>query len=312
MVNVVYACNDTYVRQTIVSMVSVVKHNPGARLYLVSDGISAENQNLIKTVLGKFHTPIRGIELKDVLPDISFGESGRHPWTIYAKLFLDSVIPEKRVLYLDSDVVVAGSLEPLFFKNLYGAPVAGVLMPYSSKTKQRVFCKPGVPYLCDGIVLFDLEQWKEQKNAAACISYIREHQGRPPMLSEGTLNHVCGSKVVILPPKYNVMPSMLMYNLKQIKMLFRPDRYYDDQDEFNEAKRCPVMIHFMNELYDRPWCEASDHPLKNYYLEIEQQVFGENQLQESTIPAHTERTKWLQKHLPFPVFAALYHWKNRI
>ena len=54
VVNVVYACNDGYVRQTIVSMVSVIEHNPMAELYLISDGISEENRRLVAKKLEKF------------------------------------------------------------------------------------------------------------------------------------------------------------------------------------------------------------------------------------------------------------------
>ena len=54
MVNVVYACNDGYVRQTIVSMVSVIEYNPMAELYLISDGISEENRCLVAEKLEEF------------------------------------------------------------------------------------------------------------------------------------------------------------------------------------------------------------------------------------------------------------------
>lgn len=312
MVNVVYACNDGYVRQTIVSMVSVIEHNPMAELYLISDGISEENRRLTAEKLEKFGKQVRILELEDVLPEIHFDEGDRHPKTVYAKLFLGDIIQEKRILYLDSDVIVTGSLEPLFTRKMEGKTIGGVLMPYCSKLKKRVGCTPCKPYICDGVVLFDLEKWKKNGRTEDCLDYIRRHQGKPPMLSEGTLNYICQDEIEVLEPKYNLMPSMLMYDLKQIRTLFRADCYYESQEELDEAKEKPVMIHFMNELYNRPWFEPCDHPMKEYYLKAEKRVFGKHQAELVPLSAHTSRTVWLKRHIPFSVFAALYHWKNRI
>ncbi len=310
MVSVVYACNDAYVRQTVVSMVSVIKHNPGAKLYLAADQISSENRKMIGEVLERFSQSAEIMELDAVLPDIEFDEADRHPKTVYAKLFLGKVIPEDRILYLDSDVVVTDTLEPLFMRNMDGKAVGGVLMPYSGKLKERTSCEAGKPYICDGVVLLNLELWRNSGMEEECAAYIRRHNGKPPMLSEGTLNHICQNEMEILEPKYNVMPSMLMYNLKQIRTLFRADYYYERQEEMDEARERPVMIHFMNELYNRPWFEPCDHPMKNAYLDIEKKIFDSCRVIKKPVSGHTRVTVWMKRHLPFAAFKTLYHIKN--
>ncbi len=310
--HIIYACNDAYVRQTLVSMVSVIKQHPDVKLYLAADQISADQQKLIRDTLAKWSQAVTIIDLADILPKLPFDKSDRHPKTVYAKLFLDEVIPADRVLYLDSDVVVMGSLEPLFTMNLEGKAAAGVLMPYSVKVKKSVGCEAGQPYVCDGVVLINLEHWRKTKKAMACRKYITECQGMPPMLSEGTLNHVCGKELAVLAPKYNVMPSMLVYNLREIRELFRADYYYADEKMMQEAKEKPVVMHFMNELYNRPWFEPCDHPFREVYREEEKEVFGKVVWEKVPLNRHTQRTMMLRKWLPFGVFAALYRMKNRI
>ena len=312
MVNVVYACNDAYVRQTIVSMASVLEHNPDAKLYLISDRIGEANRKLIGETLGRLGAQAHLLELDEVLPQIAFDEADRHPRTVYAKLFLGEAISENRILYLDSDVIVADTLEPLFSGNMEGKLAGGVLMPYSSRVKVRNHCRPGVPYICDGVVLFNLELWRREGMSEACADYIRQQKGKPPMLSEGTLNHVCGERIEVLEPRYNVMPSMLMYSLDQIRTLFKADHYYQRQVELDEAREKPAVIHFMNELYNRPWLEPCDHPMREKYRSISRALFADMTWKKKEISIKTKVTKRLFGVLPFEVFSMLYKIKNRI
>lgn len=312
MMHVVYACNDAYVRQTLVSMVSLIRIHQDVRLYLLADGISAEQRLLIQEVTARWNAEVTFIELSDVLPQLPFDEADRHPKTIYAKLFLDKVITAERALYLDSDVIVMGSLKPLFDMDMTGKAAAGVLMPYSSRVKRSVQCEAGQPYLCDGVVLLNLDYWRRMKKSAACREYIESFQGNPPMLSEGTLNHVCGKELAALEPKYNVMPSMLEYSLKQIRELFRADYYYKDEKLLKEAVQKPIIMHFMNELYNRPWFEPCGHPFRECYRSLEKEIFGEVHLQKIPLDRHTRMTVCLKRMLPFWVFSTLYHMKNRI
>lgn len=309
--HVVYACNDAYVRQTLVSMISVIKYHPDVKLYLVAEQISIEQRLLIQNVLAKWNQKVIIIDLADILPRLPFDETDRHPKTIYAKLFLDDVIKAERVLYLDSDVVVMGALTSLFDMDMTEKAAAGVLMPYSAKMKKLAQCEAGEPYLCDGVVLLNLDYWRKKRKAIICQEYIKSCQGKPPMLSEGTLNHVCGKELAVLEPKYNVMPSMLVYNLKQIWKLFRADYYYEDERLMEEVNEQPVIMHFMNELYNRPWFEPCEHPWKQSYLEQEKQIFEENQIEKVPVSRHTRGTVWLRRHVPFPVFAMLYHIKHK-
>ena len=311
MITVVYACDDIYVRQTIVSMVSVIRHNPAVKIYVVSAGISHANQELMTSTIVRYGCQIRLIDIKEILPEIQFDEKDRHPKTVYAKLFFEDKIVENRVLYLDSDVVVEGSLEPLFERDMQHEVAAGVLMPYSSKLKGGMNIFAGQPYICDGVVLFNLELWRSSEKSELCLNYIEQYNGKPPMLSEGTLNHVCQGMIGVLDPAYNLMPSMLMYRLKEIWQLFKADYYYQDEIVMETARKAPVMIHFMNELYNRPWFEPCDHPLRDCYRRIERQVFGENEITRRPLARHTKFTICLRKYLPFIVFAKLYHIKNR-
>lgn len=312
MITVVYACDDIYIRQTIVSMVSVIKYNPNAKLYLVLAGVSRQNQNLLTSTMGRYGSQIHFIDIEDVLLGRYIDETDRHPKTIYAKLFFENNIVEDRVLYLDSDVVVKGSLESLFQRDMKQEVVAGVLMPYSRKVKEQINTFVGQPYICDGVVLFNLELWRNTGKSEECFQYIERYNGKPPMMSEGTLNHVCCGMIGVLDPTYNLMPSMLMYTLKEIWQLFKADVYYRAEWEMEEARKSPMIIHFMNELYNRPWFEPCDHPYKCFYKEIENEIFGNNVFEKKDIENKTKITRGFFRILPFGLFSAMYHLRHRL
>lgn len=314
MLTVMYACDDNYARQTLISMVSVMQYHKQVLFYLFHDGMSEYNQELFRKKTEEYGQQIRIIPIGRILPELSVNAEDRHPATIYAKLFMEAEISEPRVLYLDSDTVVNGSLEPLFARDMENELAAGVLMPYSSGVKRAAGAEPRQTYICDGVVLFNLELWKRLDKSEECSAYIREHGGNPPMLSEGTLNHVCRGMLGVLEPKYNLMPAMLWYTLPQIRQLFRADCYYGEVEEASMREACtePVVIHFMEELYNRPWREPCDHPWKESYRTIERKVFGECRPEDRPLSLHTRVTRRLKEILPFGVFAALYHIKNGI
>lgn len=312
MIRIVYACDDKYVRQTLISMVSVWNTNAEAEIYLITDELSQEAESLISHILQKYEKNIIRISLKSLLPEAKLDENDRHPNTIYAKLFLAEWLDADRVLYLDSDIVAVGALQALFERDMTNELAAGVLMPYGTKVKRRIRIRSGEPYICDGVVLLNLKLWRTLGKSEECKRYICEHGGKPPMLSEGTLNDVCQGAIGVLEPAYNLMPSMLLYSLPQIRKLFRADCYYQNEQELAEAVQNPILIHYMNELYNRPWLEPCGHPLRDVYLKLEEEVFGERRTERKELPIHTRMTVWMRKHLPFSLFAVMYHIKNGI
>lgn len=306
---VVYSCNDFYFYQTTVSMVSLIKHNPDVKIYLISDNISLDNIKLMECTLEKYNQKVKVIHADYILNDLYLNQKDRHPRTIYTKLFLDSIIEEPKLLYLDSDTIVTDSLEKLFQRNMDNEIIAGVLMPYSKKVKNDSNLNFDDKYICDGVVLFNMKRWKKENISEECRNYINKYNGNPPMQSEGTLNYVCRYGIGTLKPEFNVMPSMLMYSGSQIRNLFKSTVYYTDT-EIEETRTKYKIIHYMNELYERPWFKPSRHPLREGYLKIEKEVFDGKTIKPSTISKHTLLTAWLAEHLPFVIFLKLYHLKN--
>lgn len=276
----------------------------------MSDGITETGKSLILEKTTGYHCSVEFLDIESVLTDISIAGGSRHPKTIYVKLFLQNSIPVEKILYLDSDTVIMGNLEELWERDMKQELIAGVQMPYSEKLKTAMNINRGNTYLCDGIVLLNLALWRDEDIESKCRNYIKKYHGLPPMQSEGTLNYVCQGRIGVLSPAYNLMPSMIMYSADQIKKLFKVPEYYTEQ-ELAEARDKPIIIHFINELFNRPWFEPSDHPYKQFYREERASLFGTKNYETKNLSQNTRLTRTLKRILPFPVFAALYHIKHK-
>ena len=62
------------------------------------------------------------------------------------------------------------------------------------------------------------------------------------------------------------MSTMLVMNSYKIKKLYGTFSYYTEE-ELIYAKQSPKIVHYLNELFIRPWFRNSEHPKKLYYLQ---------------------------------------------
>lgn len=305
--HIAYSCNDKYVEQTMVSMVSVMENHINHKIifYLIEDGISSAGLQLIESLIAKYNQGLVIKKLDEMIGDNCINGGERHPKTIYAKIFLENVCDSDRILYLDSDTVINASLEDLWNMEMRDCYIAGVKMPYSDQKKKKLGLDVSDTYVCDGVLLINLDSWRKKNLKLECLDYIEANDGKPLMMSEGTVNYISKKHVKNLPPKYNLMSSMIMWNAREISELFDVSDYYSDQD-LMEAREKPIIIHYLNELYIRPWFLNSDHPYKKKYLEYRVKAGCQEVLDVTELGKRTKVLKLLNRYMPFCVFKRIY------
>lgn len=304
ILNIMYACNERYVMQAGVSILSLCENNQEfdkLNIYFVEDNLSDTSKNQLLSIVEKYNRSIYFYSMHEVCVQNIIKQESRHPNTIYAKLFMGFLEQVDKILYLDCDSVVSGSFKNLWEMDMGDCIIAGVAMPYSVEVKEKIGMKESDMYICDGFVLIDLIKWRRDQLEDRCVEYIRRWQGMPPMLSEGTINHVCRGRIMILEPKYNLMSIMLLLDAAKISRFFGIEKYYVDE-EIREARDRPVFIHYLNELYNRPWNKKCDHPMKEeYYKYLDMSPWRGAALGESDILLKSKVVKWMLKHLPIGI-----------
>lgn len=127
-----------------------------------------------------------------------------------ARLLMAEVLDAslERVLYLDSDVLVMGSLCPLWRTPLHGAVLGAVVDDIDAglqRSADEVSAVPRVQrYFNAGVLLIDLRCWRDEGVAAKAQRYLQAHPDSP-FTDQDALNVACDGRWAELDGRWNFM-----------------------------------------------------------------------------------------------------------
>lgn len=184
----------------------------------------------------------------------------------YAKLFIATVLPANinRILYIDSDTMIRGSLLPLWNENLGGKPVGAVAITMSTLQKHANLMDGKDMYVNSGVMLIDLKLWKRLNIEEKCVNFILFFEGKMNTPDERVVNGVLHDGYIKpIHPKYNYFfdNSFGRYSRNQrfVKQIY-------SKSIFTEADEDPVIIHFTGEKGIRPWIEGQNSKYHDEYM----------------------------------------------
>lgn len=308
MVNVAYACNEAYIEQTTVSMKSLYENAKNASdicIFFIDMGTKKESRDSFAEMAKEYGATFHAIDFSDIAYDLNISqETGRHIKSVYAKFFLGRIDNIVRILYLDSDVVITGAIEDLYYLELGDYVCAGVETIHTIKDNEQIGYTKEERAINDGVVLIDLRKWRERDYLKRCLEYIGSCNGEPPVLSEGTINVVCKGDIKIIDPRYNLLSGLVNADVERICKLTQ--RSYYSQQQVNAANENPVIIHFLSGFYNRPWCRKCTHPYKHEYLRYRSMTsFHSCALSKKKLPIRLKLISVAMKYLPVEVISFL-------
>ncbi|MFA9413905.1 MULTISPECIES: glycosyltransferase family 8 protein [unclassified Streptococcus] len=266
--NILFTLNNGFVPQVATCICSILENNKFSKkikFYLVSDGISDINKNLLKNFVSSYGQQIYFIELGNIKNylDFTVDTNGWHP-IVLARLFLDKLLPDdiERVLYLDGDTLVLDDLEELFETNLFGnvigmspEPTVDKQRKLDLKLNNRLYCNAGV-------LLIDLKKWRDENIGKQVLSFYEKHKGRLFANDQDALNGALREQVYVLSIRYNFFNIYWSYPYHVLKKLTKPIDFMSEQN-YHLALNNPVIIHFLGE--ERPWRRGNHHKFSNQY-----------------------------------------------
>lgn len=147
----------------------------------------------------------------DFDPIASFGSfrSLHGDWTTYGRLLLPELVNEDRILYLDSDLAVEVDVLDIEKFDFDGKALAavhgGVLVDelehnfYINKLKLT----PNSQSFNAGILLFDLQQWRQKNLKEECLKVARLYPSELLSCDQALLNAVFAGRFAKLPASFN-------------------------------------------------------------------------------------------------------------
>ena len=129
----------------------------------------------------------------------------------YCILIMADFLPSvSRALYLDTDCIVRTDISALFRLQIGENLAAGVpdgSHRHGEAQLRRLGVDPTLGYYNTGVVLADLEGWRETEVGRASLRFVEDRQ--PKMHDQDALNAVLAGKWTTLPESWNMWASRL-------------------------------------------------------------------------------------------------------
>ena len=268
-----FCVNDGYVPYICVTINSIIVNNKdySVTIHVLSDYISPKGMRLLNEVVSKGNA-----NLQVHIVDDTILKGLKDTWSIYTwyRVLLPKVLSEDvhRVLYLDADTLVTADVSDLFKMDMTEKAIAGSIdiLSFDSETFERCKYEPEKKYLCAGVMLMNLDYWRENELTKKIVEWGKENDARIKFPDQDTINYICRNNKIILPMRYGILG------------VYFVDKVFYEQLYLNDLKECissPAIIHYAgenpwkielsNHLYQKEWEKYNSmlrHPAKREYI----------------------------------------------
>ncbi len=295
---VAYSCNDYYIPQTGISMISLFENNKDVDdicVYLISKDVSEINSRILKEIAESYNRRFVEVRFDDIAGDLNLSSTGRHIATVYTKVFFPRIEGIDKMIYLDSDTVVVGSLKELWEDDLDGYYM-GVVETHPTRFYKELGLPQGERFFNDGMAIVNVDYCRRNDLIGQVLKVVDSFKGNPPTLSEGALNKVCYGKVKYISPRYNLMAGILF--LTRLDAAYLAQSLHYSKEELIDSCNNPVVIHYLSAFYNRPWFKNCTHPYKEEYYKYKSlSPWRDAPLKEGKIPLRLRLIASLYKTL---------------
>ncbi|EJG1083039.1 glycosyltransferase family 8 protein [Vibrio parahaemolyticus] len=263
MINIALNIDENYVDYCRVLISSVLNYNKCVSFHILTNNLSAVSQKSITEQLNsKSFVYFYNIDSShfEGMP-----KSVQWPEAIYYRLLVAEVLPKelKKVLYCDCDILFRGSIEDLWAVDIesYGvAAVEDVLSPISPMV-ENIGCNPMIGYFNSGVMLINLDFWRDRKVSQRTLNYIRENINVIKHPDQDALNYVLNNDWLKIHTRWNFLAPF-------------QNSYYSHQHLMADYKKIskfyPIIVHFSG---PKPWHPSCKSIYKFEYFELSQK-FG--------------------------------------
>lgn len=314
MINILYQFNERYVPYAGVSIVSLLennKHIDEINFFLIGEDISAASKELLKQQIELYGRNVEFLDSKTLMSKMkSLGiNEYRGSYATNMKMFVSDFLPESihRILYIDSDTVVAGNLQDINEIDMQGHPIAMVLDSMCGTHKQTMGFDRKDFYFNGGVMLFDMDCWRQQQCSERICDHLKNVRCHYMAPDQDVVNIVLKGNIKRLDIRYNIQPLHVDYKYEIYQRFFGQLGYYS-KSEVEQALNSPVIFHFFRYLGQFPWHKDSLHPDRALFDKyLEKSLWSEYEKMPTTqndVVFRIER--WLYRILPRMLFMIIF------
>lgn len=327
-IDLVWATDDNYVLLTGVSMVSVFENNKEfkkIRVWILAHNLSEDMKKQLAECAESYHREIQFVDTAEYLKVIKatgalgWGEKGS--LSAYSRLFIANIMKKygiNKVLYCDCDLIIEGSLQPVWNYDLNGK-VLGMVKEYNRlEIRDLLGLSRNASYYQSGFLVMDIEKWQDKKCTERIIDHMKNVSSMYPFVDQDLINCVLHDEICTLPIQYNVNPRAMQYSYKELTYIYglNEENYYTEE-EFDSGIRSgniPVVYHCSDPIGGKPWQQGNHHFFRDkwdhyYYNSMWCNLYSKKEYK----PVKIAQIQWfLYKVLPRNIYIFILHHCSKV
>ncbi|MBV8681434.1 MAG: glycosyltransferase family 8 protein [Caulobacteraceae bacterium] len=255
-IRTLFCCDPSYFAPLAAAIASLLESNSGEQLeiHLATSRPDPEQESRLAGWLeergARFH--LHRFDWGETRWHTSFHITQEAYIRLFAPRFLDATIG--KALYLDADLLVLGSLRPLWEIDLSGFAVAAAPDPYGQARREALGIGLDVPYVNSGVLLMNLDLWRRHDLTGRLYAYVEAAGEALLFHDQDALNAVLAGQILPLDFQWNL----------QAKMLRRRERRrLPEAEAIERAARAPAILHYTSAR--KPWLFVMATPAKRLY-----------------------------------------------
>ena len=256
-INIACGSSDLYAPMCGIMLTSLFENNRDCHVevYILTSGFGRKNEYLMNQLVehGHYDGCVHIIKVDDTrlenCPLLYWSIEG------YYSMLLSEILPTNvdKVLWLECDILVNGSILPLFETDINDVAIAGNddICLYSKYSDDDFYKWLGYPkkygHFNAGVMLFNLTYFREHHITESLFKYLEDNYNRIKFAAEEVLNVVLRDQKETFPNKYNVVDLAL---LKEV---------FDETKKEIFLSERPVIVHYTVKPWSWYW---PDYPFK--------------------------------------------------
>ncbi|MBT0815598.1 hypothetical protein KJQ77_03415, partial [Campylobacter lari] len=241
-------------------IISNLNNERNYEIYILNCGL---NQKITKEILKleQKNICIKFLNIGELSVNYNFFTHNHFKEENYFRFFIPSIFSQyKKILYLDSDIIVNCDISQLFDIEMHDKVIAACkeigMVYHISKYKnnpddymiyfnEKIKLKNSNNYFQSGVMLYNIKKCLEINFTQKCFEKLEELK-EPPIVDQDVLNAFLEDQVLFLPLKWNCTWFLKTY-LTDYKYILPKEVL----EEYNEAYASSCIFHFNGHV--KPW-----------------------------------------------------------
>lgn len=256
--NIALCTDENFSIPALVCLTSIFENNKDddSHVYVLTDGISDNAKEKFKKMSVLYNQNI-DIMVIDKHRFDGLTVNGRFPVSMYYRFLLpEMLLNENKVLYLDCDIIVRGSIKEMYNTDLSNYALAAVVGESCDDIFFANHLKISSLYFNSGVLLINLDYWRKNNITKRLIKWVSDNSDKCSLPDQNALNKVLENKVVYLDYTYNFQ-EWWFGDLTHYM-------HYEKWDDIRKAGEDPVIVHFCEA--EKPWFKECKNPYRNDFL----------------------------------------------